>query len=59
MALFKKYECGHKLIDIMSIPVITAFQTAKNSRIKACNAEQDQTPDEISIFQCYFSILSK
>ena len=33
---------------------ITAFQTAKNSRIRACNAEQDQVFDDMLNIKCYF-----
>jgi len=43
----------------MFTPEITAFQTAKNSRIKACNAEQDQVLDDILYIKCYFGVLSK
>jgi len=38
---------------------ITAFQTAKNSRISACNVEQNQAFDDILNIKCYFGVLSK
>jgi len=43
----------------MFTPKITAFQTAKNSRIRPCNAEQDQAFDDILNIKCYFGVLSK
>jgi len=43
----------------MFTPEITAFQTAKNSRIKACNAEHDQVLDDILNIKRYFEVLSK
>jgi len=41
----------------MFTPEITAFQTAKNSRIRACNAEQDQVLNDILNIKCYFGVL--
>jgi len=43
----------------MFTPKITAFQTAKNSRTRAYNAEQDQVLDDILNIKCYFEVLSK
>jgi len=43
----------------MFAPEINAFQTGKNLRIRACNAEQNQTFDDILNIKCYFGVLSK
>jgi len=43
----------------MFTPEITAFKTAKNSRIRPCNAEQDQVLDDILNIKRYFEVLSK
>jgi len=43
----------------MFTPKITAFQTAKNSRKRACHAEQNHAFDDILNIKCYFGVLSK
>ena len=43
----------------MFAPEITALQTAKNSRIRACNVEQDQVLDDMLNIKRYFGVLPK